>query len=528
MERKTAPMIIDMAENKIDDIEMELPQPITPVESFSGDVPPEISGMPSAQSGETVEFIKLNNAVMSVPEDELESSHAVTEELPDVSISVIGGAVANQSSNVKMELMQCDENVDAAEVTNTPMETVTSNVNGSTESSNTFEPVLGKSNPVDTAHEAMAVPVSLEKSNAIPMAPASAPHNETSILPDRMEEIVENDDTIVDNVSRDSEVAENAVESSNGETGHQDTSEQAPSSSMDTLLSDSTVFTPVDQNNVRDIVVNPNSQIFALKVKGTEDPAQLSKLVDLCKKNPLFKNKNVKFKIVPVRGAIPNALKDPTKLGGNVLSKAIIVKRSESEKAAEAQKATPPPKKTETVSNIENVTGPWECGRCENSGKPLRFHSYFEFRTHLQNVHKEANNPIFCIYCGYKALKRNMQLYHLFSKHNIPPPANIKFPKCDQCDFHALNEFYLQKHAAVHLSGAQEFVCSCKMAFKTSELLQKHMVSNDCKNKNFTCGYCRTIFDRFVNLKAHMRVCMKERSKPSLQNNAENNAARAV
>lgn len=337
------------------------------------------------------------------------------------------------------------------------------------------------------------------------------------------------------------------------------------------ISSDSTVFTALDTKQMSQICTEPNSQMFAIKVKGTENPTQLSQLVDLCRQNPLFKNKNVKFKIVPVKGPITKTLQEHAQLSSNLLSKAIIVQKSPNIKSGNAQDekantrvantavtypatktaaaktaavktaatktaalkttaaktaitrttvtkvvSSPTNKRPSRTQSLENVDGPWKCGSCheEGSSLPLKLNSYFEYRTHLHEVHNEPNNPVFCIHCGYKSLKRNQQLYHLLSKHQIEPPSNFQFPKCDKCDFYALNEYSLQKHQSTHQTSGMEYVCSCREAFKTSDLLQQHMTSNVCKNSSsFSCGYCNSQFGRVVNLKAHMRVCMKERAK---------------
>lgn len=356
--------------------------------------------------------------------------------------------------------------------------------------------------------------------------------SEPIILPNIIEKPVEDDSTLRPSTSSSGTAAQKSQDSC-----------KKPE---EVILSDSTVFTAIDKKSVSQISTDPNSQIFALKVKGTENPTQLSQLVDLCKMNPLFKNKNVKFKIVPVKGSISKTLQEHTQLSNNLLNKAIIVQRTTPAKGSNAReevasvaksattvvtcpstkssitKVSPSPAslRVARIPLVENVAGPWECSICKDktTSTPLKLSSYFEYRTHLHKVHNEPNNPIYCQHCGHKALKRNQQLYHLLTKHQVEPPPNVQFPKCDRCEFVGLNEYFLQKHQALHQSTGMEYVCSCKMPFKSSELLQQHIASNSCKtSSSFSCGYCNTQFSRFVNLKAHMRVCMKERSKPAPQ-----------
>lgn len=407
---------------------------------------PEIIEVPSIENGEKVELIKLNNAVVTTTVEEDFKVRSLSEELPDISISVIGSENATQ----KTEVVETSIN-DVGVTTDTSFSSEF-NIPSVTEINNsvTSQACFNLTENNDIADESCILPDSGNDTNDIPehIVPETAP-----VIPQNTESI--------------------------------------------------------------DITTNSNSQII-VKTKGTENSAQLSKLVeDLCKKNPMFKNKNVRFKLVPVNGPIPDILKDQARI-----NKAILVKKTEVvQKTNVSKEAEDKSKKPENIKlpSIENVTGPWECKACRENENAMKFDSYFEYRTHLHNVHGEPNNPIYCIRCGYKSLKRNMQLYHLFTKHNIEPPSSFKFPKCDKCEYYALNDYYLQKHLACHPNDGLQSVCACKVAFKSSEALQKHIASGDCKNsKNFTCDFCRCMFDRFVNLKAHVRVCRKERSKPTV------------
>lgn len=430
---------------------------------------PEIVEVPSIENGEKVELIKLNNAVVTPLVDDFKM-RAVSEEIPDVSISVI----ASENGIEKVEMKE--------DLNDATSDTTFSNLNVSSMpeiSAPSSDLITLQPCPESSDVDSFALD---ESTSILPENPDLCDANE-SILPDPLPPFEDSNQSFDDTITQ-------------------------------------------VNTTVADISTDSNTQqIFAaVKAKGNENPAQLSKLVeDLCKKSPLLKNKNVRFKIVPVKGPIPDILKDQARTNSSLLNKAIIVKKTEIVQKPESVKEPEnrPVKKPEMKPPpLDNLTGPWECKSCGIGDNPLKFDSYFDYRTHLHNVHSEPNNPVHCMYCGYKSLKRNMQLYHLFTKHNVEPPSNFKFPKCDKCEFYALNEYYLQKHLACHPSGGMEYVCSCKVAFKTSEALQKHITSGDCKNsKSFTCGYCRCMFDRFVNLKAHMRVCMKERSKPILQSN---------
>lgn len=515
---------------------------MNPVANILEEIPSEIVEVPSVENGEKVELIKLNNAVIRNVNKEF-NSRAVQEELPDISISVVASENQNTTLNVKEEIPCEEENsVPNSSLLNTSQVAHEMNISPLNNSavisktsctspekldqlaestpSNSLENEIISTDSMDIDVGQISSNITTDMSNSLGN---TASNSNKDILSDSPVLIPTDNKSITD-----SQISTNPVQEvdtnktdSNVTKNSSNNTPDTTSDSIKSILSDSTVFTPINNKNITDLSPNVNSQIFALRVKGTENPDQLSKLVDLCKKNPLFKDKNVKFKIVPVKGPIQNTLKDQTRLSGNMLNKAIIVKKKIENPKVESKKiiSETVTKKKEKTPSIENVIGPWDCRICGEPDKPSKFNSYFDYRSHLHDIHKEANNPIYCMYCGHKALKRNMQLYHLFTKHNVKPPAHVNFPKCDKCQFFALNDYYLQKHIASHESSKMEYVCSCKAAFKSSDLLQKHMVSNDCKNlKSFTCGYCRSIFDRFVNLKAHMRMCMKEKSKPILQN----------
>jgi len=505
---------IPFTESIVNDLET-LPEPIMP-----SAIVQDASSL--NDSGHEVELIKLNNVV--VPSDSKEDGRLTFME-PEV-------------NTVSISIVQTDNNCEIGNTSTTAEVTSDFTTNKIMEVDEHQD--LWQTPPLlDTNVSTISAPANVTNVNQVPN-PCSV--DTPSTISDQQIG-VENADSMEKSTSshsRDADSVDDVLQST-----------KSPSL-VNSISTDTTLFTPLNAstNNVP-TSVESNSQIFALKVKGTESPAQLNKLVDLCKNNPLFKNKNIRFKIVPVKGSIREKLRETTLKTNSGINKAIIVKRTENSttvipvspmktspiKLGEVSKCSSVSDDATTnlkmdqldrLNFIENISGPWFCTRC--GPEPLTFSSYYNYRTHLHSIHKEPNNPVYCIHCGHKSLKRNMQLYHSFIKHNLAPPSHIKFPKCDKCEFYALNEYYLQKHLICHPSEGMEYVCSCKVAFKSCDLLQKHMVSGDCKNtKSFTCGYCRGIFDRFVNLKAHMRVCMKERSKPMLENSAGNlNAERTV
>lgn len=169
--------------------------------------------------------------------------------------------------------------------------------------------------------------------------------------------------------------------------------------------------------------------------------------------------------------------------------------------------------KTEAVMGAENRTGPWFCVTCASEAEPLNFDTYYNYRRHLQDVHNERIDARICEHCGYKASKRNLHLYHLYTRHNVPPPRNINFPKCDQCSYIALSESLLIKHRINHTGMAtSEYVCRlCNAAFKSNGALMGHMQTNlhqvdHAAKKDYKCNYCDKVFHRNINLKAHVRT----------------------
>lgn len=165
------------------------------------------------------------------------------------------------------------------------------------------------------------------------------------------------------------------------------------------------------------------------------------------------------------------------------------------------------------ASGAENTTGPWLCHSCGSNEEPIHFETYYLYRRHLQDVHMEKIDARICEHCGHRASKRNLLLYHLYTKHGVPPPRNCQFPKCDQCDYVALSESLLIKHRNNH-SNNKEFVCKvCNAAFKSNGALQGHMQTNlhsDRTKKLYECPFCQKPFVRNINLKAHIRTSHKE------------------
>lgn len=174
----------------------------------------------------------------------------------------------------------------------------------------------------------------------------------------------------------------------------------------------------------------------------------------------------------------------------------------------------------------ENVRGPWICLICGTPGRALNFSTYYNFRRHLVEVHKEKPVSTICEHCGLKSFKRNYLLHHIYTKHGVPPPPQYHFPKCPMCDYIALTEGFLVKHKLTHTdlklpavrSNLRCLVCS-KGFGTTNQLLlhiqktghKQHATSPD-KKPSIQCSYCMKVFLRDSNFYCHLKTSHKEQA----------------
>ncbi|KAK1135608.1 hypothetical protein K0M31_000197 [Melipona bicolor] len=179
---------------------------------------------------------------------------------------------------------------------------------------------------------------------------------------------------------------------------------------------------------------------------------------------------------------------------------------------------------TETKSNgsVDGETGPWKCNKCDLEEE---YTNYYMYRRHMQDVHEEKFDPRVCEHCGYKATKRNILMYHLYTKHNVPPPKSMCFPKCQACSYVALSETLLVRHQInhnhrptprQHSSTAEEIQCmQCSQTFKDVNELTTHEINaghgnlSDGKEKGHRCNHCGKFFVRATNLQVHLDCAHK-------------------
>ncbi|XP_076243657.1 centrosome-associated zinc finger protein CP190 [Calliopsis andreniformis] len=168
-------------------------------------------------------------------------------------------------------------------------------------------------------------------------------------------------------------------------------------------------------------------------------------------------------------------------------------------------------------------TGPWKCNKCDIEEE---YTNYYMYRRHMQDVHEEKFDPRVCEHCGYKATKRNILMYHLYTKHNVPPPKSMCFPKCQACSYVALSETLLVRHqinhnhrptSRQHSSVAEEIQCmQCSQTFKDVTELTTHEINtghgnlSDGKEKGHRCTHCGKVFVRATNLQVHLDCVHKD------------------
>ncbi|XP_043499137.1 centrosome-associated zinc finger protein CP190 [Polistes fuscatus] len=173
--------------------------------------------------------------------------------------------------------------------------------------------------------------------------------------------------------------------------------------------------------------------------------------------------------------------------------------------------------------NIDGETGPWKCNKCDLEEE---YTNYYMYRRHMQDVHEEKFDPRVCEHCGYKATKRNILMYHLYTKHNVPPPKSMCFPKCQACSYVALSETLLVKHQISynhrptprnHPSNFEITQClQCSQVFKDTNDLTTHEINTGHSNhvegreKGYRCPHCSKTFVRVTNLQVHIDCSHKD------------------
>lgn len=230
-----------------------------------------------------------------------------------------------------------------------------------------------------------------------------------------------------------------------------------------------------DAEYVDDNFMTEANQTTVVKQELDVDDKHTKIIHDVLKKYPhLVKNKqNIKLKITKQSTGTAVVKQTPV---STVVTKPTI---------------TPPPTTAPTrkidskkmhaliALGAENMEGPWLCLRCGVNGRPISIPSYKGFRRHLIGTHKEKIDPRICEHCGFKVNKRPDLHYHCLMKHNIVPPHNVVFPKCDECQYIAPDVAALMKHRETHHKTKNLHHCIyCNKTFSNEVLLYNHIRSN--------------------------------------------------
>lgn len=135
--------------------------------------------------------------------------------------------------------------------------------------------------------------------------------------------------------------------------------------------------------------------------------------------------------------------------------------------------------------DLMNTKGPWLCKLCGTDANPLKLDSYYKYRRHLVEKHNEKEDTRICEYCGHFSVRKSLQIHHMYTKHDIKPPSEFKFPKCDHCGFVATTDVHLKRHKTNDKCGS------------------KPQVSKP--DVNYTCPECARTFRSSLMLKGHLR-----------------------
>lgn len=232
-------------------------------------------------------------------------------------------------------------------------------------------------------------------------------------------------------------------------------------------------------------------------------------------------NKNIKLKIMQkspeqastaaaaaatgstAKAPPPTAKVYPTKISATAHPKLVQKIAPQQKPAAAPVAAAARPKRIDAktmheliAKGAENMSGPWLCLKCGIDGRPISIPSYKSFRAHLVAVHKERIDPRLCEECGYRSANRLDLHHHLYTKHDVAPPKDVKFHTCNVCGHVAVSVAALQKHAQEeHL---------VKAAAATDKLTPAKQIQH--------CSYCEKVFLKETTLSTHIKTYHREQA----------------
>ncbi|KAI8434102.1 hypothetical protein MSG28_012246 [Choristoneura fumiferana] len=298
----------------------------------------------------------------------------------------------------------------------------------------------------------------------------------------------------------------------------------------DSMLDDTDMFgrdllapEPVHKNTnqlfdqILDTNTGPKVTIEAKNSKQASKLDHAKIISEVLKKYPhlVKSNKNIKLKLLDTPNSKPTKKRPITPQS---LPKEEVKIKSEPDYTYETEVLDSVKAAKLIAMGADNVNGPWICLICGTPGRALHFTSYYKFRRHLVEVHNEKPVSNMCEYCGLKSMKRNYLLHHQYTKHGKKPPPQYHFPKCNLCNYVALNEGFLVKHKISH-AETKNFRCNvCAAAFNSSSMLLMHIQNTGHKysaekKTNLQCVYCLKVFLRESNLYAHLKTNHKLEAK---------------
>lgn len=238
-----------------------------------------------------------------------------------------------------------------------------------------------------------------------------------------------------------------------------------------------------DDNDDAEYVDDNFTESVPTKIETAIDDKHTKIIHDVLKKYPhLVKNKqNIKLKITKASGSTATTTVKQQQQQTPAAPTVVATKPT-----ITPPSAAPPTKRIDSKKmhalialGAENMEGPWLCLRCGVNGRPISIPSYKGFRRHLIVTHKEKIDPRICEHCGFKVIKRPDLHYHCLMKHNIVPPHNVVFPKCEECQYIAPDVAALLKHRETHHKTKNLHHCIyCNRTFSNEILLYNHIRGN--------------------------------------------------
>nr|XP_029710776.1 zinc finger and SCAN domain-containing protein 21-like isoform X3 [Aedes albopictus] len=134
---------------------------------------------------------------------------------------------------------------------------------------------------------------------------------------------------------------------------------------------------------------------------------------------------------------------------------------------------------------------------CEVCSKAFRTHS--QIKAH-GFVHDRDNRPMKCERCPYRTSTKSSLSIHMKSHVTTRPYV------CPHCKMGFRTSSNMHKHVRNTHEGQRPFKCpECSKTFSTKETVQKHMVTHT-GSKPYACPECTSTYSWYNGLQKHMKV----------------------